>query len=476
MTDLAQPSSTRLPAVKHDAQGKRRVDLRAVIALALPLFVNSSIQALLNLTDTWFIGRLSTDATAAVGASYWFMIVAILFFGGPGLAVQTLAAQAFGAGDKRSASRAAWAGIRGTLLVAPAFVVIAFLGPTIIGWLKLDAHVAQLAAEFWFPRVLGGAFAVGIWGMTGFFNGIGRTRMTLALMTLVAVLNAALNQLFIFVFDWGVAGTGWATTAAMGIGLLVSIVLITRRGIDAEFNSRKTWRESRADLGMLFRVGFPIGLFPAIDVAGLAAFQAMQAAAGAVGGAATQIVMMLTSIAYLPTMGFALAGTTLVGQSIGAGDKDWATKVGNATIKLAVGYMGFVTVFLAVIGPWLVPLFVNASDPHADAVIALGRTLLWFAAGYQIFDGLNLGAGFCLRGAGDMRVPTLAIIFLSWFVFVPFTHMFTFAPGQGWVDFLPQYGYGAVGGWAVALVYCCLLGSLIYLRWRSGAWRKINLR
>ena len=43
---------SRLPAVKHDAQGHRSVDLRAVIALALPLFVNSSIQALLNLTDT----------------------------------------------------------------------------------------------------------------------------------------------------------------------------------------------------------------------------------------------------------------------------------------------------------------------------------------------------------------------------------------------------------------------------------------
>jgi len=202
----------------------------------------------------------------------------------------------------------------------------------------------------------------------------------------------------------------------------------------------------------------------------------MQVAAGPVDGAATQIVMMLTSIAYLPTMGFALAGTTLVGQSIGAGDKDWATKVGNTTIKLAVGYMGLVTIFLAVIGPWLIPLFVNAADPHASNVIALGRTLLWFAAGYQIFDGLNLGAGFCLRGAGDMRVPTLTIVFLSWFGFVPFTHMFTFAPGHGWVEFLPQFGYGAIGGWAVALVYCVVLGSFIYLRWRYGAWRKIKLR
>ena len=401
---------------------------------------------------------------------------AILFFGGPGLAVQTLAAQAFGAGDNRSASRAAWAGIRGMLVVAPAFVIIALLGSSLIGALKLDPHVAQLASEYWFPRLLGGAFAVGIWGTTGFFNGIGRTRVTLALMTFVAVLNAVLNQLFIFTFHWGVAGSGWATTAAMGAGLLVSVVLITRRGIDAEFGSRSTWRESHAELGRLVRVGFPMGLFPAIDVAGLAAFQAMQVAAGAIGGASTQIVMMLTSIAYLPTMGFALAGTTLVGQSIGAGDKDWANKVGNATIKLAVGYMGFVTVFLAVIGPWLIPLFVNASDPHAAAVISLGRTLLWFAAGYQIFDGLNLGAGFCLRGAGDMRVPTQAILFLSWFGFVPFTHMFTFAPGEGWVDFLPQFGYGAIGGWAVALVYCCILGTLIYLRWWSGAWRKIDLR
>src|SRR6185295_11219584 len=228
MPDLAQPSP-RLPAVKLDARGRRRVDLRLVITLALPLFVNSGIQALLNLTDTWFIGRISTDATAAVGASYWFVIVAILFFGGPGLAVQTLAAQAFGAGDNHSASRAAWAGVRGMLLVVPAFAIIAVLGPTLMGVLKIEAQVAQLAADYWFPRLLGGAFAVGIWATTGFFNGIGRTGVTLALMTFVAVLNAVLNQLFIFELGWGIAGSGWATTAALGVGLLVSLALLVRR-------------------------------------------------------------------------------------------------------------------------------------------------------------------------------------------------------------------------------------------------------
>ena len=468
-------SPRRLPALKLDAQGNRKVDLRAVVALAMPLFVNSSIQALLNLTDTWFIGRLSTDATAAIGATYWFIIVAILFFGGAGIAVQTFAAQAYGAGDNRSAGRAVWGGVWGMLIVAPAFVAYAFCGPILIGWLHLEAHVAQMAGEFWYPRALGGVFAVGIWSLTGFFNGIGRTRVTLLVMTFVAVINAVLNQLFIFRFGWGVAGAGWATTAALAAGNVLALLLFCSHRINRNFHSRETWREGRTELSRLLRMGFPMGLFPAIDVAGLAAFQAMQVSAGAIGGAATQIVMMLTSLAYLPTMGFALAGTTLVGQSIGAGDKDWANRVGNATIGLAVGYMGLVTVFLAFVGPWLIPLFVNPGDPNAAAVIAMGHTLLWFAAGYQLFDGLNLGAGFCLRGAGDMRVPTMAIIILSFFVFIPFTHMFTFSPGEGWVDFLPQFGFGTVGGWAVALVYTCILGSLLYLRWRSGAWRKISL-
>jgi len=60
----------------------------------------------------------------------------------------------------------------------------------------------------------------------------------------------------------------------------------------------------------------------------------MQAALGTVSGAATQIVMMMTSLAYMPAVGIAIAGTTLVGQSIGAGDRDWARKMGNSAIKL----------------------------------------------------------------------------------------------------------------------------------------------
>jgi MATE family multidrug resistance protein len=197
---------------------------------------------------------------------------------------------------------------------------------------------------------------------------------------------------------------------------------------------------------------------------------------GTVAGAATQIVMIMTSIAYMPAVGIASAGTTLVGQSIGAGDRSWAQRVGNAAIGLNVAYMGIVSFVLALAGPWLLPLFVAAADPNARAVVELGRTLLWIAAAYQVFDGFNLGAAFCLRGAGDVRVPALLVVLLSWFGFLPLSHMLSFAPGQGWVHFLPQFGLGTAGGWGALLLYTFALGATMFLRWRSGAWRKIVLR
>jgi MATE family multidrug resistance protein len=201
----------------------------------------------------------------------------------------------------------------------------------------------------------------------------------------------------------------------------------------------------------------------------------MQVRLGQVGGATTQIVVMLTSIAYLPGVGLALAGTTLVGQAIGAGARDWARRLGNAVIAVTAGYMGAVGVLLAALGPWVMPLFVGAGDPQGAEVTRLGLTLLWIAAGYQLFDGIQLGSGFALRGAGDVRVPALIFLGRSWGVFVPLAHVLTFAPGQGWTDWMPQFGYGAAGGWLALLVYVILLGGALYLRWRSNGWQKIRL-
>ena len=126
-------------------------------------------------------------------------------------------------------------------------------------------------------------------------------------------------------------------------------------------------------------------------------------------------------------------------------------------------------------GRWVLPFFTGAHDADSAVAVTLGMRLLWLAAGYQFFDGLNLGSSLCLRGAGDVRVPAALVLLVSLLLFVPLAHALTFSPGEGWVNFLPQYGFGAVGGWVAVLIYVMVLGSTLFLRWRSRAWQAIRI-
>ena len=79
------------------------------------------------------------------------------------------------------------------------------------------------------------------------------------------------------------------------------------------YHSHLTWRPHARRLIEQLRLGVPMGLSPAADLLGFAIFQMMQTWLGTADGAATQMVVMLTSLAYMPGFGIASAGTTLVG-------------------------------------------------------------------------------------------------------------------------------------------------------------------
>ena len=472
----AAPGVERLlPARRTDADGRARVDYRAIAALAFPLMVNSSLQSVINLTDTWFVGHISTTAMAGMAAIFWLVFFFVMLLGGIGLSVQTFVAQAEGSRRRWRAGHSVWVALWGAALTLPLFASLAWFGGALLSPFGLEPEVQRNALDYWRPRMLGAPLGVALWAVLGFFNGISRPRVTVMTTALVGIVNAALNQLFIFELGWGVAGAAWATNVSMLAGAAFALAIFLRQELRREYKTHLTWRPDAGTLWREFRLGLPMGAMYAADIFGMALFSLMQVRLSQVEGATTQIVVMLTSIAYLPGVGLALAGTTLVGQSIGAGDRDWARRLGNAVIVITMSYMGAVGVLLAAAGPWLMPAFVGEADPQGADVVRLGVALLWIAAGYQLFDGLNLGAGFALRGAGDVRFPAVIFFALSWGVFVPLAHMLSFEPGAGWVDLLPQFGLGAVGGWLALLIYVVLLGGALYLRWRSGQWRHIRL-
>jgi MATE family multidrug resistance protein len=464
-----------LPGQRLSASGRPRLDYAAVAGLAFPFMLNSAVQAVLNATDTWFVGGLSPLATAAIGAVYWPVLVFVFLFGGVGLSVQTLVAQAFGAGRCVRASQATWTAIWASLFTLPIFCLLAVAGPWLFAPFGIGHDTLQLALAYWFPRMLGAPLGIALWSILGFFNGVARPMVTLRITVGVAVVNALLNQLFVVDLALGVAGSAWATGAAQLIGVGFALAAFLSSSLRATFKSHLTSRLRLRSLVGQFKLGLPMGILYAADIMGFALFQLMQVRLGTVDGAATQIVMMLTSFCYMPAVGIAMAGTTLVGQAIGAGALGWAYKLGNGIVVTAMLYMAVSGLLLAAAGPWLMPLFTNPATLQAAPVAALGTRLLWIAAGYQLFDGLSLGSGACLRGAGDVRLPSIMVLALSWGFFVPLAHALSFSAGAGWVDWLPQFGWGAVGGWFAALAYICALGVVLNLRWRSGAWRRIVL-
>jgi MATE family multidrug resistance protein len=464
-----------LPGLRLNSSGRAQLEPKAVAALAFPFMLNSAVQAVLNATDTWFIGRLSPAATSAIGAVYWPILVCVLLFGGVALTVQTLVAQAYGGHRYTRASQATWTALWASLLTAPLFVCLSMTGSWLFAPFGIAEDTLKLALEYWFPRMLGAPFGIALWSLLGFFNGIGRPAITLWVTVGVAAANALLNQLFMFDFGMGVAGSGWATNVAQMIGVATAAFLFLSRATHPRYRVRLTTRlHGRALLHQL-QLGFPMGLLIAADILGFALFQLMQVRLGTVDGASTQIVMMLTSFCYMPAVGIAMAGTTLVGQAIGAHRRDWAFKIGNGIVAMAVLYMGAIGLLLAAAGPWVLPFFINRSDPQAPAVASRACVLLWIAAGYQLFDGFNISSSACLRGAGDVRLPAVMVLALSWLLFVPLAHSLSFAPGAGWVSWLPQFGLGALGGWFAALAYVCCLGVVLYLRWWSRAWARIAL-
>jgi MATE family multidrug resistance protein len=313
------------------------------------------------------------------------------------------------------------------------------------------------------------------WGLVSFFNGIGATRLTFVVAVVTTLANIPANQFFMFELEMGMAGAAWGTNLAQFVGLLVGISLLLRGGLSRRYKTWLTWRPRLAMIRRQLAVGLPVGLMYGADVLGVALMQLMVSQVGKVGAAATQIVIMLTSLAYMPALGLAAAGTTVVGQAIGAGDRDWAMRLGTFVARSCSALMLSVALLLLVVGPWLMPLFINPDDIDAAAVVATALVLLLPAACYQMFDGLYFGSSFALRASGDTQIPAVVAIVLSWVILIPLAHTLVFDAQQAWIPGLPQFGLGALGGWFALMSYVTVLGTTMYWRWRSGRWQQINI-
>lgn len=461
------------------ATGQRPRYMLPLLRLALPMIGMMVTRMLMGFVDFFMVSMLGTEAQAAISpATILVFTVACL---GMGLAtsVQTFVSQADGRRESHRAGGYAWqtyyVAIASLLLVVPLVATL----PTWFGWIAALAHqpatVARLEVDYLHIALWSVPLAVACGGLEGFFNGAQRPRIALIAMIAGVIVNVFGNWLLIFgnlgFPAWGIGGAALATVVGWGIRAGIMTMALLSAEIDDRYHTRSAMAFDPVRLRGMLRVGGPTAIQWLVDIGAWVVFlQVIIPSYGTVAMAASNAAVQYMHLAFMPAIGIGMALCSQVGYVIGEGRPKEAYPRARAAMTMTGVYMTLIGLLLVIAGRPLMAVF--SSDPQ---VLALGRVTLIWVATFQLFDAMCITYMNALRGAGDTRVPAITALLLSWLYFVPLSHTLVFAPGEGWIDGLPQAGLGALGGWLALMSYAMLLGIAMLLRWRSGRWRAIRL-
>lgn len=450
-----------------DLEGSRTerpgVALGALLALAWPIVVSRSSQVVVGVADAVMVAHLGAAALAATtaGATNSFMLfilpMGIVFI------VSSFSSQLFGMGDLAGARRYAWYG----LAVAAATEVVALacipLVPAALGALPYAADVRVSMEGYLAIRLLSSGAVVGIEALANYYGGLGNTRLPMLANVAAMVLNVAGNFALIDgrlgAPALGVRGAAVASALATGAAFLGLLAVFLRESRRLGAGPLRA-----AELARLLRFGLPSGLNWFFEFAAFAFFvNVVVAGLGTIPLAALMAVIQVNSAAFMPAFGLASAGAILVGQAIGASRKEAVPGIVRLTFLVAASWQSLVALaYLA--APGLV-LSAFARDPASAAeLLVVGRRMLLLSAAWQLADAAASVLTEALRAAGDTAFTMWARIALAWALFAP-----------GSFIAVRVLGAGDAAAVAALVAYLFALALVLFLRFRSGAWRRIRL-
>jgi MATE family multidrug resistance protein len=439
-----------------------RAELRPTIQMALPLVLAELGWMSMAIVDTMMVGRLPNSATAmgAVSLGSNIFIVLGLFGGGLLLGLDTLVAQAFGAGKREDCHRSLINGIYLSLALTPILAAPVWLLPRLLRSMQVDPAIVALAVPYT------NALTVGLLPLLMYFA----VRRCLQAMNMVrpvafALISANLVNAFgnwILIYGkWGApamgaVGSGWSTAIARFYmaAVLVGYLL----WYDHRHRTELLKTPVEIDLPRIRRL-IALGLPPAMQItleSGVFAFvTALIARLGAVPLASHQIALNTVALTYMVPLGISSAAAVRVGQAIGRKDPEGAADAGGTAIFLGAAFMTIAGIALLVFPRWIARLY----TPD-ETVIYSTISLLAAGAAFQLFDGIQTVATGALRGAGDTRTPMFCHLTAYWVIGLPL---------GAWLCF--RRGWGAFGLWAGLSLALILIGIVLLFVWRRAVGR-----
>ncbi|MGP8281816.1 MAG: MATE family efflux transporter [Desulfomonilaceae bacterium] len=441
-----------------------------VLRIAIPLILSTS-----SLTLALFVDRLMLSwhsindvAAATPGGITYFTICC--FFQGTAQYTNTLVAQSHGAGDRLGCSKAVWQGIWFSVFSLPFILACIPLGQWILGNTGHEPCIVELEKQYFTILMYSGVSLPLNAALSSFFSGRGQTSYVLIGNLVGNLGNIALDYLLIFgnfgFPELGIKGAGIATAVTNFVPTIYWVYIFLSPRYQATYRTRReAYLDSRIFKALL-KFGFPAGAQFILDVGSFTAFVLIVGKLGEIDLAATNIALSVETLSFLPMVGMSIATSAIVGEYIGRKRPDIAQKRVLCALSLALSYTALVAIFF-----WVAPdLLLRLFEPHQETInnfevlMKKGVILVRIIGAYTLFDTVFIIFNGALKGAGDTKFTMWAQITIAWIFFVPPVYIMT-----------KYLGMGLFAAWIWMLVYVIVIGTVFWLRFRSGHWKTISV-
>ncbi|HPR42140.1 MAG TPA: MATE family efflux transporter [Candidatus Methanofastidiosa archaeon] len=396
-----------------------------LLKLAYPLIIAFSIQTGFNAVDTIFVGRLGSDAIAALSLAYPFQMIMYAIGGGLGIGAQSLIARAIGSRNPRDAEDASKHSL---LLAVICGTLTALIGlsaaPLVIGSFGAPEGVNILSMDY-LTVILGGSmFYFLMFSLDSILRGEGSTKRSMYFMASSAVLNIFLDPIFIFGLGMGVSGAAIATVLARAVVVVAMVYHIILRKRNVVKLHLRSFKYSGVIVRQIVGIGIPASLTQLSYSISLFAMNTILAFYGADAIAAFGIGFKIESLAFLPMFGMAGAFVSAVGYFKGSGQTSKILSLKNFAYLSTMVFMSACAVIFFVFPESIYRIFTDSA-----MVIDMGREYMMInVLVYPIVPLTSISvAGF--QGLGRGNPPLLISLIRSWFVVIPLSWVFSFIMG-----------------------------------------------
>jgi MATE family multidrug resistance protein len=432
-------------------------EAKPMLRLAVPIVMAELGWMSMGIVDTMMVGR-QTDSAVAIGAvslgSILYYVVAI-FGTGLMLGLDTLVSHSYGSGDLQDAHRSLVNGVYLSLALAPVLMGVTWLWGPLLRALNIQQPllaqtIPYLHALNWstLPLLLYFVFR-------RYLQGINLAKPVMFSLLSANLVNLLCNWTFIYghlgMRAMGTVGSGWAT--CVGRIYMAAVLMIYCVYYDLRYKTGLRQASRRVHLPRVWKLvtlGFPAATQLGLEVGVFAAATAMISKLGAIPLASHQVALNTASFSYMVPLGVGSAAAVRVGQALGRRDAHAASRAGWTALALGAGFMSCTAIAFFLVPQYIVRIY--SPDP---AILKAATRLLYVAAFFQLFDGLQAVATGALRGAGDTRAPMICSVLLYWLLGLPLGYYLCFFRGSG-----------AVGIWTGLCVALILIGCALLLLWR----------